>query len=519
LKDPARSLPRGTLLAVGTGYAIYLAIPVFLSLVIVDRAQLLGDSLIITRVARWSELIVLGILGATLSSAMGALLGAPRTLQSLAQDAVLPQMLARGYGETNDPRLATVIAFVIALLGILLGDLNAIAPILSMFFLTSYAVLNLSAGLEALIGAPAWRPRFNVPWWVSILGFLACVSAMLMINTGATFVALFVAGLVYHAVQRRQLRARWGDVRYGALVLGARLVLEALSRRRPDARSWNPNVLVLTGAPSSRWHLVVIGRALAGDSGLLTVATVVLDSESQRGDRIDALKRTIEEYLDSHRVSALVKVETDTDVADGLISLVKSYGFGPLVPNTILLGQADTPSDSRKHAELLSFVQHRRRNLIVVHEGEELPLLKQARRIDIWWRGHRGNLGLMLALAFLLTKDEVWAAAEIVVWRIVQSEDDILPATKELDGLLAETRFPARAQVVSHEGDPFHTIRRHSRQADLLFLGLRSIGEDEPLEDYAAYYASLSKQTDGLPPTALVNAGEEVDLHRLFAGL
>jgi hypothetical protein len=340
---------------------------------------------------------------------------------------------------------------------------------------------------------------------------------MLMIDAGATFVALFVAGLVYHAVQRRQLRARWGDVRYGALVLGARLVLEALSRRRLDARSWNPNVLVLTGTPSARWHLVVIGRALAGDSGLLTVAMVVPDGDS-RGDRIDAIRRTIEEYLESHRVSALVKVESDVDVAEGLISLVKSYGFGPLVPNTVLLGQAATPADPRTHAELLSTIQRRRRNLVVVHEGEDLPQLQQARRIDIWWRGHRGNLGLMMALAFLLKKDEVWSAADVVVWRIVPSEDDILSATKELDGLLADARFPARVQVVSHGDDPFLTIRRHSRQADLLFLGLRPIGENETLEEYAAYYASLSRQTDGLPPTALVNAGEEVDLHRLFAG-
>ncbi len=519
LKDPARSLPRGTLLAVGTGYATYLAIPVFLSFVVADRALLLDDSLIIVHVARWPELIVLGILGATLSSAMGALLGAPRTLKSLAQDAVLPRLLARGYGESKDPHLATVIAFVIALLGILLGDLNAIAPILSMFFLTSYAVLNLSAATEALIGGPAWRPSIPVPWWASLLGFFACVAAMFMISVGATFVALFVAGLIYHAVQRRQLRARWGDVRYGALVLLARLALDALSRRRPNARSWNPNVLVLTGAPSSRWHLVLIGRALAGDSGLLTVATVISQYDARQGDRIDALKRAIEEYLRSHRVPALVKVEADADVSDGLISLVKSYGFGPLVPNTVLLGQADTPADPVKHAELLSFVQSRRKNLVVVHEGEALPLVLEAKRIDIWWRGHRGNLGLMLALAFLLQKDEVWNDAGIVVWRIVQSEDDILPATAELDGLLADARLPARAQVVSDAGDPFQAIGRHSRQADLVFLGLRSIGENETLEEYATYYASLSRKTDGLPPTALVNAGEEVDLHRLFAGL
>jgi solute carrier family 12 (sodium/potassium/chloride transporter), member 2 len=517
LKDPARSLPLGTLVAVAVGYAVYLAIPLFLAQVVGHRELLLEDSLMIVRVARWPEFIVLGILGATLSSAMGALLGAPRTLQSLAQDAVLPRAIGRGYGEANDPRLATVIAFVIALLGVLLGDLNAIAPILSMFFLTSYAVLNLSAGVESLIGGPGWRPSFNVPWWVSMLGFAACVAAMLMIDTGATFVALFVAGLVYHAVQRRQLRARWGDVRYGALVLAARLILEALARRRPDVRSWNPNILLLTGAPSARWHLVVMARALAGTSGFLTVATVVPDSEA--GDRVDALRRAIQEYLAGQRVPALVKVESDEQVADGLIALVKSYGFGPLVPNTVLLGQAQTPADPLKHAELLAVIQRRRRNLIILHEGEDLPAVERARRIDIWWRGHRGNLGLMLALAFLMKKDDVWSDAETVVWRVVESEDEILPSASQLETLLDDARFEARVQVVAHDGDVFSTIRRHSRQADLLFLGLRPKRADERLDEYATYYAALSQQTEGLPPTALVNAGEEVDLHRLFAGV
>ncbi len=179
-------------------------------------------------------------------------------------------------------------------------------------------------------------------------------------------------------------------------------------------------MLELSDAPTSRWHLVVIGRALAGESGLLTIASVVPDDPSIGTDRLDGLRRAIEEYLSAQRVAALVKVESEADVGDGLISLVK---------------------------------------------------------------------------------------------------DEILPATRELDALLAETRFPARVQVVCRDGDPFSTIRRHAREADLLFLGLRSIGEEASLDDYAAYYASLATNTDGLPPAALVHAGEDVDLHRLFAGV
>ena len=461
---------------------------------------------------------MLGILGASLSSAMGALLGAPRTLQSLAQDAILPRLLGRGYGEGKDPRLATVVAFVIALLGILLGDLNAIAPVLSMFFLTSYAVLNLSAGLEGLIGGPAWRPSFHVPWWVSILGFVACVAAMLMIDPGSTFVALLVTAAVYHSVRRRSLNAQWGDVRYGALILLARLALDGLSRRQPHARSWNPNVLALTGVPTTRWHLVVIARALAGEAGLLTVATVLSEGPNGRHDRIDGTRKAIEGHLASKKISALVKVVTDADVVEGLMSLVKSYGFGPLTPNTVVLGKSATPDDAERHAALLMAIQRRKLNLIVVHEGEDLPELQLARRIDLWWRGLRDNLGLMLALAFLLKKQPAWADADVVVWQIVATEDEVAPTSDQLRKITTTARFDAKVMVVCEPDQSLRAIRRHSRQADLLFLGLRAPEADEDAPSYAAYYANLVAQTDGLPPTVLVGAGEPVDLHRLFVG-
>jgi len=517
LRNPARSLPLGTLAAVLTGYAIYIAIPVFLAEAVADRDALLGDALIMTRVARWSWLVVLGILGASLSSAMGTLLGAPRTLQALAQDGVLPRVIGRGYGKGNDPRAATVVAFVIAGAGILLGDLNAIAPVLSMFFLTSYAVLNFSAGIEALIGSPAWRPSFRVPWWLSILGGFACVAAMLMINAGATIVAVLVSVLVFHLIQRRQLAARWGDVRYGLLVLVARTAIDALARRRPDARSWNPNLLVLTGSPSSRWHLVLIGQALAGETGLLTVATVVPEDIGNSPGRLDALRDTITKYLRDNKVSAFVKIQTDRSVTDGLVALVKSYGFGPLVPNTIVLGKAAMPEDPERHAELLSLIQRRGRNLVVVHEAEDIEEIGKARRIDIWWRGHRGNLGLMLALAFLLRKHPVWEEAEIVLRRLVRDEREIPAATAQLREQLADARFEARVEVTATDGDPYQIIRQKSRQADLVFMGLRPRAADEPVAAYSAYYAELGRKTDGMPPTALVVAAEGVDLHQLFA--
>jgi amino acid transporter len=213
LKNPARSLPVGTIAAVLVGYVVYIAIPIFL----VSRVPadvLLSDPLVMKNIAWWGNAILLGVWGATLSSAMGALLGAPRTLQALARDRVLPLFLGRGSGPDDEPRLATAIAFAVALAGILAGDLNLIAPILAMFFLTSYGFLNISAGIEALIGSPSWRPQFKVKWWISMLGAAVCFTFMLMINAGATLIAASVSGLVFYLTQRRQMRAYWDDTRH-----------------------------------------------------------------------------------------------------------------------------------------------------------------------------------------------------------------------------------------------------------------------------------------------------------------
>ena len=155
---------------------------------------------------------------------------------------------------------------------------------------------------------------------------------------------------------------------------------------------------------------MVIARAIAGDSGLLTVATVVPEeTDTLERSNVDATRATIEHYLESHAVSALVKVDSDADMADGLISLVKSYGFGPLVPNTVLLGQALTPDDPLKHAELLTLITPpaqpahpaRRRGPADSSAGAAYRRLVAR---------DQGNVGLMLALAFLLTEHLVAAA-------------------------------------------------------------------------------------------------------------
>ena len=246
LKNPARSLPLGTLVAVGVGYLVYMAIPLFLASIVKDVALLRSNAFLFRAVARWGSLVVAGVWAAALSSAVGALLGAPRTLQALARDGVLPRVIGRGFGKGGDPRIASFLSILVALGAIWMGDLNLIAPLLTMFFLTSYGLLNLSAGLEALIGSPSWHPTLKIPAGVCLFGAASCAAAMLMINPGATFAAAAVSAFIFLVMKRRSLQVQWGDMRYGLLMHIARHAIHRLSAQAPDERSWRPNILVLS---------------------------------------------------------------------------------------------------------------------------------------------------------------------------------------------------------------------------------------------------------------------------------
>ncbi|MGB5661265.1 MAG: Na-K-Cl cotransporter, partial [Thermoanaerobaculia bacterium] len=243
LKDPKRSIPRGTLAAVLTGFVVYLTVPVVLAAA-ADTEALSSNTLIWFDIAIVPALVIPGLLGAILSSAVGSILGAPRTLEALVDDGVLSKAAQRTSRWSGRHHLLSALSTVVALAAVALGDLNAVAPVLTMFFLTTYGVINLVAGLELLSGSPFYRPSIKVPWSVSLVGALGCLWVMFLINELAALVAVSVEILIYLGLRRKAIRASWGDLRYGALMSLARAVLLRLRQLPVAPRNWRPNILV-----------------------------------------------------------------------------------------------------------------------------------------------------------------------------------------------------------------------------------------------------------------------------------
>jgi len=529
LKNPARSLPWGTLFAVVIGAAIYLIVPFFLALK-ASPAELRSNPMIMKDIAIVGELVLVGLWGATLSSALGALLGAPRTLQALAKARIVPTFFSKGHGEDNLPRTATFCTIVIAATGIMLGDLNAIAPVLSMFFLTTYGFLNLAAGFEGLFNNPSWRPTFRTPWILSFVGAFACLGVMLMISPGATFLASFACIGIYWITQRRKLEPHWLDMRRSLLLYLARYSIYRLDKLKENTRSWRPNILLLSGSPMGRWHLVEFASAISHGQGFLTVCSL-LDKDVER-DRLDNLETTVKEYLEKHNVDALVQIEFTKDIGKGMSGVVRTYGLGPLIPNVILVGNAKKEEEIDRLIEFIFAVHRHKRNIVILTEPRTTPEEEEkqkkrwwqpfkadVRNIDVWWGRQKKNAGLMLTLAYMYQTSANIRGATLHLKSIINPGEDVAGAKRKLDHMIYDGRINAETRIVvkkEEHQEPLDVINEQSANSELVFIGLRPPTKDDTLEGYRMYYKTLLEKTAKLKQVALILSSEDVAFDKIF---
>ncbi len=519
LKNPSRSIPLGTLAAVLTGYAIYMAVPIVLHRFVSDPAILKTDTMVLQKCALLQWPVLAGILAATLSSAIGSLLAAPRVVQALAQDRVLPRFVGRGYGSNNDPRVATALTFALAATGIWMGDINAIAPVLTMFNLTTYGLLNLCAGLEEMMGNPSWRPTFRVKSVFSFAGFLGCMAMMFMISPGWTFVAIAFEILVYWVMKRRAVRARWGDMRLGLLMFGARFVIRKLAERPGDGRNWRPVLLVFVGSPQKRWHLVEMAAAISQNRSLVTLASVIPE-ENWSAERAESLRNATHAYLADRGIEAQVRIQPGETSWSGMRELVRAYGWGPVVPNTVLLGPPLRDASAAPYGGLVRLLASRRRNVVVVADNAEAyaPPVRD-RTIDIWWRGKQANAPFMLAVAYLVMRGDEWRGARLRICNIAEDAARAEDARRLLEGFLAGARVKAETVVIVPDGTrtPMERIRETSATSNLVLLGLRRPNAEETDEAYGDYIRQTCAATATLPLVAFALASEDVDFQSIFA--
>ena len=488
LKDPGKSIPRGTFWAVGLSALIYFAAALMFA-GSMTNADMTADYDAMKRISFVPGLVTVGVLAATLSSAMASFLGAPRILQSLAADRIFSflNIFSVVHSETNNPRRGVLLSGAIAVIILSFGHLNLVAGIVSMFFLISYGLLNYATFYESRANSPFFRPRFRYfrPW-MSLVGFLACAVAMLAINVSTTIIAFLIILAIYQYLKHYAGPPRWADSRRSYFLQKARENIRAAGFEKHHDRDWRPVILAMT-RDSERLHQIMGFAAWVEGSSGFTSAVRIIQGEGQGlktvFERKEATKKLTSELLEI-KSAAFPLVLTAADISDVLPTLIQSYGIGPIKANTLLvnwiddLGKGLSGLGALEYARNLKAAFQQGLNVMILdtdlHKWDRL-LAKRGNKhdhvIDVWWDDNAtGNF--MLLIAYLISRNTFFKKSLI---RMIarRGSNEAVGLDEQLKKQMEDIRIDAEPMIVQdfdHE-----TIVEISSHSSMVFMpfGLR----------------------------------------------
>lgn len=474
LKDAQRSIPIGTILAILTTSFVYLSSVVLFGSCIdgVVLRDKFGDSVkgnLVVGTLAWPSpwVIVIGSFFSTCGAGLQSLTGAPRLLQAIAKDNIIPFLRVFGHGKANgEPTWALLLTALIAELGILIASLDLVAPILTMFFLMCYLFVNLACGLQTLLRTPNWRPRFSYyHWTLSFLGMTICLALMFISSWYYAIVAMVIAGMIYKYIEYHGAEKEWGDGIRGLSLSAARYALLRLEEGPPHTKNWRPQVLVLLkldeDAHVKSPRLLTFASQLKAGKGLTIVGTVVSGNFLHSYGEALAAEQTLKHLMDKERVKGFCQCIVAQKPREGISHMIQLSGLGGMKPNTVVMGWPHAWRQSEDPQSWKTFI-----NTVRVTTAAHLALLVPKNislfpsnsepctegYIDVWWIVHDG--GMLMLLPFLLRQHKVWRKCGMRIFTVAQMEDNSIQMKKDLATFLYHLRIEAEVEVVEmHNSD------------------------------------------------------------------
>jgi amino acid transporter len=512
LEDPGHSIPKGTLAAVAIGFLVYL-LQILIGAGAWDRAELINNPYGLLKdnaLFGFSWIVVCGVIAATLSSALSSYLGAPRVLQAISRDRILKLLMpfAKGAKKGDEPRKALWLTFAVTLIVLFWAGngtggkaLNGIAAIITMFFLYSYGMINLSAFIEDFGDNPSFRPQFKFYHWsTAIIGALACVVVSILINWQASLAAIFIISIFLWHIKTKHLKAAFGDARRGFVYNAIRRNLLRLDHMPEHSKNWRPTVIAFSGSAATHEPLVRYATWIAAKRGLVYLAHVLEGEFTELAPRRPGAIQGLKNFCREKQIDAFPTVVTASSLEKGISMLLQAVETGPIRPNVAILGWTTNYNylpayiDQLRTASILGIN-------ILLFSLKGLPLPQIKKRIDIWWRGKK-NGELMILSAHLLTENWEWEHTKIRLLRVIENEEGREPAQKALDEMLEMARVEATSEVIVSSEQFENIFKHHSSTADCILLGF----ELPEAGDERKWHGFYQKLLNDMPTTILVNS-------------
>ncbi len=474
LKDPKKSIPIGTIASIAVGFLVYIILAVFLAFSI-DRDLLMTDNNILFKFALLPQAVLAGIWGATLSSALGGILGAPRILQALSVDKITPVLFGKGRGQNNEPWNALFLCCLIAEAGILIGELDVIARVVSMFYLTAYGFINLTFFLESWASSD-FSPTFKVSRWLGFLGAVATFIVMLQLDLLAMLVAFLIIGGIYLWLVRKELTLGTGDIWNSVWTSVVKKGLQRMDVNEEHKRNWKPNILLFSGGTKQRPHLLEFADALTGKAGIATnfdlienpEATVLFPKHKQA---------VTDEALQKYGMFGR-RLEVQ-NVFKGVESIATTYGFSGIEPNSVLMGWPRNTRDPMWFAQMTQKLIDLDYNVLYLDYDRRFGF-RDYKTIDMWWRDISNNAELMLSLTRFILKSNKWRQARLRILLANNENIDQPVIEVRIKKILEQFRIKAEIKIINNAVEQksiFQLMRVHSAEAALVMLGIPDIQE------------------------------------------
>ncbi|MBU0675997.1 MAG: amino acid permease [Proteobacteria bacterium] len=519
LRDSKRSIPLGTMAATLTGMFIYIAIAYKLA-ISAHPTDLNTDQLIMAKIALWGPIIPIGLACATISSALGSALVAPRTLQAIASDEIFPfkslaAWLALGKGPASEPRNSSIVVICIATVFVMMGDVNVVAQVISMFFMVTYGSICLISFLEHFAADPSYRPAFRSKWYISLFGAMACIWLMFKMSMSYAIVSILVMVALYLWISYNNPDRRGlASIFQGAIFQISRqlqVFLQKSSRHTTEER-WRPSVVCISNHSFERLNAFNLLRWIAHRFGFGTYIHYLEGYLSRDSVAIsqDVFQRLVR-LTDVSHSNIYVDTLTSPSYTTAVAQVAQLPGISGKENNLMLFEFAqDHPED------LTDIITNFR---MVAASGFDVCILGSTsrdygfhREIHVWITPDDfDNAVLMILLAYIILGHPDWDEGEIKLFATFPT-DEIDEQKERLLGLIRDGRLPISAKNV--ELIPADTgtgrkqlICRQSRDADLIILGL--VGEALLHEK-----EKIFKGYEALGNILWVNTKKEIQLSR-----
>lgn len=516
LKNPQRSIPLGTIGATLVGMLVYALVAIKLAQSATPEA-LAADQFIMAQIALWGPAIYIGLGAAALSSALGSILVAPRTLQALARDNVLPvpklnRLLEKGWGKAQEPMYATCVSSAIAIAFVAVGDVDFIAHILSMFFMVTYGALCTVSFLEYFAGNPSYRPTFHSRWYLSLLGAVMCGLMMIQMNVLYAFIAIALMVATYFGLRR----SRRGERDLTAIFQGTMFQLTrwmqiTLQKNRvmKSEGGWRPSIVAVTRFGERRLGHFDLLRWISHRHGFGHFIQF-FEGEYSFTEEIEA-RLHVGRLIERTEVSG-AGIFVDSLICPSfqaaLAQTLQMPGISGLPNNCVLLEfNKEHPEEIAETVQGARLATESMFNVLILRSTNYRFGYRSS--IHLWvTEENMVNARLMLLLAYIIVGHREWRRAEIRLFACFDSGDGE-SETNKLSRLMTEGRLPISRQNVTSV--PCTTrqaleqeVTLRSSKADLVIAGLT----DDDLQSGEA--EQVLQSYNGANDVLFVHASEPV---------